>query len=321
MSRNAMAPFDPTSGSRSSIISIVELARQVDIRLGSTPDDTETDYQSIIKLSWVPAHKLWYDRVRQRYTQPDHMKKLSEDWNLLCVTPAHGRYDPEEDRYYVSDGAHHITQWVRTYGEDCLVPMCYVVSTDPAVSSTQFLALNNDSEPMAKYFIHEQKCLLGDTEAMALEKTVTDANCITAYTKRCAGAITHMTDLHRASKDYGNTSLGTVLAKYRLYWPSEKVHTATLLGLLEVKKLMELASVYDDHTFNELLYQLTRYFESADRLHRDIKDEFKVLSPTNYKALGAREKVASGIINVHYKQTGCLLADPPFEIDMPMIED
>ena len=146
---------------------------------------------------------------------------------------------------------------------------------------------------------------------IAIEETVLRANCETGYKISRPGSITHMTDLYIAEEDYGLEALYEVLVKYRLYWPNENIKTATMMGFLKVKALMEQAGVFAE---------CAAYFESADRLHLDIKDEFAVTYPTNYKGMGVKEKVASGIINVYQKSTGNTLVDMPFKIDMPMME-
>jgi hypothetical protein len=93
-----------------------------------------------------------------------------------------------------------------------------------------------------------------------------------------------------------------------------------MCGLLQLKELMVQEGVFTDAKFDDVFAECAAYFETADRLHLDIKDEFAVTYPTNYKGMGVKEKVASGIINVYEKATGKKLVDSPFEIDMPMME-
>jgi hypothetical protein len=173
---------------------------------------------------------------------------------------------------------------------------------------------------MAKYFIHQQEVIMGVKEAVALEKCVVDADCTTAYKKRTAGVITHITDLWLARDHYGLEALGQVLSKMRIYWSTEKIATATMLGFLKVRELMIEADTYSDELFEDVFYHNSEFFESADRLHNDIKDEFEVAYPTNYRGMGVREKVASGIIDAYEKRTGKKLVAKPFEIDMPMVQ-
>ena len=61
------------------------------------------------------------------------------------------------------------------------------------------------------------------------------------------------------------------------------------------------------------------FFESSDRLHNDIKDEFEKAYPTNYRGMGVREKVASGILNVYSQRVGASPVTQPFAISMPAI--
>ena len=58
-----------------------------------------------------------------------------------------------------------------------------------------------------------------------------------------------------------------------------------------------------------------------DRLHNDIKEEFEVAYPTNYRGMGVREKVASGIIDAYEKMSKKTLVTKPFNISMPYIAE
>jgi hypothetical protein len=174
---------------------------------------------------------------------------------------------------------------------------------------------------MAKYFIHQQEVIMGVPEAVALENCVINANCSTGYKKRTAGVITHITDLWMARDHFGLNALEHVLGKMRTYWPTEKISTATMLGFLKVRELMEEADVYTDSLFEEIIYNNAEFFESSDRLHNDIKEQFEEDYPTNYRGMGVREKVASGIIDVYEQRTGKTLVDKPFKISMPAIDE
>jgi hypothetical protein len=158
---------------------------------------------------------------------------------------------------------------------------------------------------------------MGVPEAVALENCVVNSNCTTGYKKRTAGVITHITDLWMARDHYGLEALGHVLSKMRTYWPLEKISTATMLGFLKVREIMKESDIYTDNLFEEVVYNNAEFFESADRLHNDIKAEFEVAYPTNYTGMGVREKVASGIIDVYQQRTGKPLVNKPFAITMP----
>jgi hypothetical protein len=174
---------------------------------------------------------------------------------------------------------------------------------------------------MARFFIHEQEVKMGIPEAVALEKCVTDAGCETAYKKRSAGTITHISDLLLARDNYGLDGLSAVLPKMRTYWPTERIYTATMLGLLKVRELMIGANVYTDELFEDVIFQCSNFFESSERLHLDIKDEFEAVYPTNYKGMGVREKIASGIIDAYEQLSGNTLVPKPFAINMPRLMD
>ena len=315
-----MQPFDPSQGRKDKKVSLIQVSRMVQKRIGSIKPDIKFDYKSKLKFAWVPAESVYFNYERQRWPEPKHQKKLRSKWNIYCVTPLQCRYSPSEGLYYGADGQQHSTEWIAQYGESSMVPVFYVESEDENIESIMLLALNNDNEPMAKYFIHTQEVMMGVPEAVDLENCVINANCITAYKKRSAGTITHITDLWLARDHYGLDALGQVLSKMRTYWPTEKIATATMLGFLKVRDLMVETNVYSDKLFEDVFYHNSEFFESADRLHNDIKDEFEVKYPTNYRGMGVREKVASGIIDAYEKRTGKKLVAKPFEIDMPMVQ-
>jgi hypothetical protein len=316
-----MQPFDPSQGRKDKRVSVVQVSRMVQKRVGTIKPNKEFNYQDYLEFKWVPAEKVFINYERQRWPEPKHIKKLRNKWNIICVTPLQCRYDPDEDRYYGSDGQQHTIEWIAQYGEDSMVPVFFVTSKDENVESIQLLALNNDNEPMAKYFIHQQEVIMGVPEAVALENCVINANCSTGYKKRTAGVITHITDLWMARDHFGLDALGYVLSKMRTYWPTEKISTATMLGFLKTRELMENADVYTDDLFEEVIYNNAEFFESSDRLHNDIKEQFEKDYPTNYRGMGVREKIASGIISVYEQRTGKELVQKPFEISMPSINE
>jgi hypothetical protein len=316
-----MQPFDPSQGRKNKRVSVVQVSRMVQKRIGTIKPDKTFKYQDYLKFAWVPAGKVFINYERQRWPEPKHIKKLRGKWNIICVTPLQCRYDPDEDVYYGSDGQQHTIEWIAQYGEDSMVPVFFVTSKDENVESIQLLALNNDNEPMAKYFIHQQEVIMGVPDAVALENCVVNANCSTGYKKRTAGVITHITDLWMARDHFGLDAVGHVLSKMRIYWPTEKISTATMLGFLKVRELMEEAEIYTDNLFEEVIYNNAEFFESSDRLHNDIKEQFEEDYPTNYRGMGVREKVASGIIDVYEQLTGNTLVAKPFDISMPSMEE
>ena len=242
-----MQPFDPSQGRKNKRVSVVQVSRMVQKRIGTIKPNKEFKYQDYLKFAWVPAGRVFINYERQRWPEPKHIKKLRGKWNIICVTPLQCRYDPDEDIYYGSDGQQHTIEWIAQYGEESLVPVFFVTSKDENVESIQLLALNNDNEPMAKYFIHQQEVIMGVPEAVALENCVVNANCSTGYKKRTAGVITHITDLWMARDHFGLDAVGHVLSKMRTYWPIEKISTATMLGFLKVRELMEEAEIYTDN--------------------------------------------------------------------------
>lgn len=314
-----MAPFDPSIGRIPRIVQLKQVARMIQQRTGRQQPRQENPQDILKGACWVNIDDIYINYDRQRYPEPKHIKKLMSKWKTHVMTPGQARKD-KDGRYFLADGQQHMLAFVNLFpGKP--VPLCYVESDDETVESEMLLALNTEQQPMAKYFIHEQHCKMGFEDAIAIEDMTQRANCVTGYKISRPGSITHMTDLYNAVEDYGLDSVFTVLCAYRRWWADESIKTATVLGFLKVKQLMEDSGVYTDHVFENVFAESAGYFESADRLHLDIKDEFQNTYPTNYRGMGIREKIASGIINVYEKASGDKLVDVPFEIDMPMTTD
>lgn len=314
-----LLPFDPSLGRHNKKVKITQVAKIIAKRLGVQITE-DTDYKNKLHFAWVPVEKCQINYERQRWPEPTQVKKLREKWNLLVTTPLQARYDSKEDTYYIADGQQHGIAWILKYGLTSEVPVFYVDSPDENLESQQLLALNTDNEPMAKYFIHKQKIIMGDKWHTELQQTVEQAGCKTGYKIYSAGSITHMTDLLNAAENYGLKNLGQVLAMYRRYWPDESIKTATMFGFLKVKSIMEESKVYTDELFEDVFHSCADFFESADRLHLDIKNEFERRYQTNYKGMGVREKIASGIIDVYSRLKNAVKLPKPFEIEMPRIE-
>lgn len=318
MSKNklSLSPFDPSDGRKNRNVGIKKVARLITQRTGKFRKNSDNP-QDILKFAWVDPDYILINYERQRYPEPVHIKKLSTKWKTHVMTPGQARKD-SSGYYHLADGQQHLIAYVSLY-PDSLVPMFYVESDNEDVESEMLLALNTEQKPMARYFIHEQHCKMGFEEENVIERTVVSANCETGYKISRPGAITHITDLYNAVDDYGIDNLYTVLTKYRLYWPNEHVKTATMMGFLKVKELLEENNVFSEILFDDIFAECAEYFESADRLQLDIKNEFSVTYPTNYKGMGVKEKIASGILNVYEKATGNIICNKPFEIDMPMM--
>lgn len=315
-----MQPFDPSQGRKDKRVPIVQVARAVGKRFNSGKPNSNFKYQDIVKFAWVPVELCFINYLRQRYPEPKHISKLHSKWNIMCVTPLQARYSAKENRYYIADGQQHGIDWILQYGEDSMVPVFYVESEDENIESIQLLALNTESESMAKYFIHQQEVIMGVPAAVALENCIVKSGCSTGYKKRSAGVITHITDLWLARDHYGLDALELVLTKMRQYWPTEKISTASMLGFLKVLELLDDTNKYTDNKFEDVFFYCSEFFESCDRLHNDIKEQFEVDYPTNYRGMGVREKVASGIIDVYEQMTNKKLVAKPFDIEMPAME-
>ena len=312
----SLAPFDPSAGRKDRTVNIKKVARLVEQRTGKVTPCND-DPEAMMKFDWVEPDNAFLNYVRQRFPEPSQVKKLDIKWKTYVITPLQARKD-SNGHFYIADGQQHGICYILKFPGK-RIPIFYYESDDPNVESEMLLALNTDSMPMAKYFIHEQQIQMGYPLPIAIEDTVRRANCETGYKISRPGSITHMTDLYHAEEDYGLDALYEALVKYRLFWPNENIKTATLMGFLKVKQMMEQANIYSEDLFDDIFAECAAYFESADRLHLDIKDEFALKYPTNYKGMGVKEKVASGIINVYQKTSGNVILDAPFIIDMPIM--
>jgi len=314
----SMAPFDPSQGRKVRSVKATKVARMVKQRTGKFTPGTDIP-QQVLQFAWVDPELVYINYERQRYPEPTHQKKLDRKWNTNVVTCGQARKD-SEGNYFVADGQQHILVYINKYpGQP--IPLFYVESDDPNVETEMLLALNVDSAPMAQYFIHEQHIKMGHEQAVEIERVVTSADCETGYKIRRPGSITHITDLYNSHEQWESDSLYTVLTRLRIYWPNEKIYTATMMGFLKVKQLLEDANLYTDDLMDDIFAECNAHFEDMNRLHLDIKDEFSQKYPTNYQGMANTEKVASGIINVYEKATGETLVPMPFPIDIPMMGD
>jgi hypothetical protein len=330
MSKNinaTLAPFDPSIGLSDRRIPITEVAkacsRRIKVKIPSSPTKISQSVKNILKFAWVPAELVYINYDRQRWPEPKHMGKLDTIWDIDCVTPLQCRYDPVENRYYACDGQQHMIVWIIKYGLFTEIPCFFVESTDANVESKMLLALNTNFEPMAKYFIHHQNIMMGDKEAIAIEKAVVKATCETAYKKRSPGCITHISHLYESSESYGNGPLTHVLALYRTYWPQDKIAEPTILGFLKVREVLIAEDAYTDSVFRDLFYEASQYFSSGKELHLGINHAFEndKRYKTNYKGMGVREKVASGIIAIYEQVKGTpLVKEGIFSITIPLMK-
>jgi len=321
-------PRDPSNGLIDKRIPLVDIAKVMSSKLGikiPKTDPIKNPVEKILKFAWVPCYKLYINYDRQRWPEPKQIYKLNIKWNIICVTPAQARYSKKQDRYYISDGQQHILAWIMKYGLDCVVPVFYIESEDENDESTQLLALNCDNEPMAKYFIHKQNIMMKQEPAMNIESTVLAANCETAYKKTSAGCITHISDLYKAYNEYGSTELKLVLSKLRSFYPEERIETPTMLGYLKVRELMresgDIPTDQFESIFNDMFYYPQQWFTNSKKLHAYIHRQFVINHSTNYKGMGHREQVASGIIDIYEQNTGNKILTKPFPISIPLIED
>lgn len=322
--------FDPSAGSSSKKINIVSVARVVADANGETVTAVHDEsYKDKIKFAWVPAPKAFINYERQRWPEPPHIKKLMGKWNIICVTPLQARYSRSEDRYYIADGQQHGIAWILKYGPDALLPVAYIESEDENDESTMLIELNTGNEPMKPYFIHKQHVVMGFSEAVDLENTVTAAACQVSYRKRSAGCITNIGHLHIARDSFGLRELETGLIKMKQHWPTKYIQTDTLRGLLQIRKLLKDKKIntYTDDLFDDIIRTVkVRFLDEsgvvdAKVLFNAVQEQCRVNLETT--AIDAESKMASGILSIYEQVKGVdvVKGRRPFkDLTMPVIK-
>jgi hypothetical protein len=313
---------NPYMTSKSPVVPLVSVATTLFKKLKFTPQKFEKN--KFNKFAWVDPNLIDVNFGSQRWPDEPHIGKLVKKFNPYKCTPLVCVYRTDLKRYRVCDGLQHGSGMIVTFF-GCLnngleVPIWYVEADNEFVEHDIFLALNRDNLPMAKYFIHDQEVKMKVPKAVEIERIVKRAGAFTAYTSRKPGAITHISDLYTGHKVLGKDCLQKAIECLRNYFPDDKIHTASMLGIGKVFWLLREKNLLTDEVAEEVGAALFANFEDSDRLHLDIKDEFANKYPSNYKGMNAMEKVASGIIDVYeqYYKKG-IGVDKPFDITMPVM--
>jgi hypothetical protein len=309
---------------KSNVVPLVTVATTLFNKLKFTPK--KFDKSLFNKFAWIDPHLIDVNFGSQRWPDEPHIGKLVKNFNPYKCTPLVCVYRTDLDRYRVCDGLQHGSAMLVTFF-GCLsngleVPVWYVETDDERVEHDIFLALNRDNLPMAKYFIHDQEVKLKVAKAVEIERIVKRAGAFTAYSSRKSGAITHISDLYTGHKVLGKDCLQKAIECLRDYFPDDKIHTASMLGIGKVLFLLKEKNLLTDNTVSEIGAALFANFDDSNRLHLDIKEQFSKDHPSNYKGMNAMEKVASGIIDVyeqHYKKN--IGVAKPFDITMPVMVD
>lgn len=322
---NKLEPFDPAvTGSRTR--SLLDVSQMVAKRLGIKIGKEKYDGLKTFGLM-IPIEKCYLNYERQRYIDPAHILDLMKKWDTRCVTSLECRYNANEDKYYIADGQQHGIAWtIRYYGSGegniTEIPANFFTSDDPYSESQVFIALNCNNKPMAKYFIHDQKVKMRDPEAVALENAVRHAGCKTAYKSKAPGSITHFPNLYTARDDYGLNEIQAVLKTMLVWSPNETIETDMMLGFLYVRELMYNdpsinKNIFED-IFNEVVQQVSNYFDSMKQAKLDIMDETKHQFPDSYRGVNKRFPLAAGIIDVYGKKKNRLA---PVFVKAPLFSD
>jgi hypothetical protein len=94
-----------------------------------------------------------------------------------------------------------------------------------------------------------------------------------------------------------------------------------MLGFLKTKEILEHEGTYTEDLLVDIIYTCSSYFSSAKDLHLHINHAFQTTYPTNYKGMGVREKIASGILSVYEQAKPEFTANKPFEIKVSVLTD
>jgi len=308
----SVAPFCPVTSSTNKVISMKAVAAML-LKRGLKKNTKKLlNPKDVIKFAWVDWNLIDLDYDRQRYPEPAHIEDIVVNWDSEVMTPLQA-IKMADGRYKVSDGQQHGLAYMILF-PNSPVPVCYVETDDPNVITKQLLALNAKNKPVAKYFIHMNYCKTGDKEAIDIETAVLKAGCTTSYKGKTPGAITHITDLYAAKRDYGTRRLIKVLSRHRLTWPLEKISTSTMQGFLKVTKMLDDEGIYSDELLDDIFLAMDVNFLNSERVHLDIKDDFKRAYPSGHKGISQTEKVASGMIDVYERAKGQKLLDKPIDI-------
>jgi hypothetical protein len=314
--------LNPFIGSTGNVVPLTSVATTLFKKLKTIPK--KFDKSLFNKFAWVDPNAIDVNFGAQRWPEDTHIGKLVNKFNPYKCTPLVCVYRTDLKRYRVCDGLQHGVGMIATFF-GCLnngleVPIWYVEADNEFVEHDIFLALNRDNLPMAKYFIHDQEVKMKVPKAVAIEKIVKRAGAFTAYQSKKPGAITHISDLYTGHKVLGADCLYYAIECLRDYFPDDKIHTASMLGIGKVFLLLKAEGKLTDSVRKDVGAALFANFEDSDRLHLDIKEQFATTYPSNYKGMNAMEKVASGIIDVyqqHYNKS--IEIDKPFDIVMPLM--
>jgi hypothetical protein len=167
---------------------------------------------------------------------------------------------------------------------------------------------------------------MGDSDAINLDNSVTDADCEITYNKRSAGTISHMGHLYAARDHFKLKDITEVLTLMRQTWPTKRIQPDVMRGLLHIKKLMKKAKTYSDSVFDEIVHEASiRYSDDKGlncphALKNAVQAQFELDLGTT--AVDAENKLASGILSIYeqVKKVDVTNGNRPFDtVKMPVI--
>jgi len=314
--------LNPFVGSAGNVVPLVSVATSLAKKLKITSKKFEKS--AFNKFTWLDPNEIYVNFGAQRWPDDAQISKVASKFNPYKCTPLVCVYRTDLKQYRVCDGLQHGSAMIITFfgcvSNGLEVPVWYVEADNELVEHELFLALNRDNLPMAKYFIHDQEVKMKVPKAVAIERIVKRAGAFTAYQSKKPGAVTHISDLYTGYKVLGADCLYDAIECLRDYFPDDKIHTASMLGIGKVFFLLKEKGLLTAAIKQDIGAACFANFEDSDRLHLDIKEQFQSTYPSNYKGMNSMEKVASGIIDTyqqHYKKS--IGVDKPFDITMPLM--
>lgn len=322
MTKVANTTLNPYVSSKGNVVSLVSVATTLAKKLKITPK--KFDKSIFNKFAWIDPAEIFVNFGAQRWPEDTHIAKIAKNFNPYKCTPLVCVYRTDLKQYRVCDGLQHGSGMIVTYfacvANGLEVPVWYTEADGDYVEHDIFLALNRDNLPMAKYFVHDQEVKMNVPKAVKIERIVKRAGAFTAYSSKKPGAITHISDLYTGYKVLGDDCLKAAIECLRDYFPDDKIHTASMLGIGKVFLLLKEKNLLTEQIKQDIGAALFANYQDSDRLHLDIKEQFAKDYPSNYKGMNAMEKVASGIIDTYEQQyTKPMGIDKPFHIKMPLM--
>ena len=275
------------------------------------------------KFKWVPISQVVIDLDIQRDIITDHLFEILEDFHPWRISPVFAVKDPGVEKYHACDGQHNTTGqecladakiWADMTGEDILVPVWYVETSDRSFARDLFTFVNGkgrrnvDDYTMIRNDLFkiriDGKTEKDDADAWEnhLKVSALEQNNGTLIKKGdkenegLAGANTHINAIKTRTKYV----LDHISAEHDLYFPEEPVHN-TEYGFFE--------------SFYKEFIETKIYKNRNDPDFREFMDEIMGTLRKGFFTMKNLSTQTGKAWDAHYKSKHGSLADvpdPPF---------